>query len=873
MVRTYWHYPSLIVLAIALPAAAQTISISPTSATVRLDSNRQFSRTISGTTNTNVTWSVNGVNGGNATVGTISTSGLYTPPVNMPNPTSVTVRVTSVANTTKFANATVSLQYPVPTTSAITPGDLNIGTHTLTVTGAKFYPGAQILLQGTAVTTQFISSTELRTTVNLPTAQNYCIVIANPAPNAGNSTSRCFTVRNPVTISISPTTATVRGGATRTFTRSIGNTNTTDVDWLVNGALGGNATTGTIDTTGLYTAPLNIAAVGGTVKVGVRSRKDPTKIAESTVTLQNPVPVVSSISPTSLPLGTVNFTITGNGFAPGATVSVGGVPMSATVNSLTRITVSGATQPTPGGVAAITVSNPAPGPTTSAPLVVNITPANARVSYTAAKRFLEQASWGASPAEIFRVMEMGFDAWLEDQRQQPVSTYTMPTPNGDIPVYDMQAEFFNNAMYNRDQLRQRVAYSLHKIFVVSAVEVTTTHGLVPYHRLLMRDALGNLKTLMKDITLDVGMGEYLDMVNNIKANPSKGIEPNENYARELMQLFTLGTAFLRADGSPLRGPDGNPYPAYTEADVIALSKALTGWTYPPGRGTTTNNNNKPNYGAPMVAIEANHDTSAKTILGRTIPPGQTAMQDVDSALQIIFDHPNVAPFLVYRLIQSHVTSNPSGAYQMRVVQAFNNNGRGEKGDLFAVMKAILLDPEARAGDNPAVPNPFQNFAGHLREPVLSFLHVIKGLDGSIVQNNPVEARIDRLGQKVFYPPSVFSYYSPLSRVPGNPAFAGPEFQILTPVTALERVNYIENLLRDSTNTNAEARPNLTPYVALAADVESLILAIDRHFLNGAMPEVMKQGIRDTLATTSDPLRRARLALYLALTSANYQIQQ
>jgi uncharacterized protein (DUF1800 family) len=873
MVRTYWHYPSLIVLAIALPAAAQTISISPTSATVRLDSTHQFSRSLSGASNTAVTWSVNGVDGGNATVGAISTEGLYTPPVNMPNPTSVTVRVTSVANPTKFANATVNLQYPVPTTSSITPGDLNIGTHTLTVTGTKFYPGAQILLQGSPVTTQFISSTQLRTTVNLPTAQQYCIVVANPTPNAGNSSSRCFTVRNPITISISPTTATVRGGATRSFTTSVGNTNTKDVDWLVNGVLGGNATVGAITSDGLFTAPLNIAAVGGSVKVGVRSRKDPTKMAESTVTLLNPVPVLSSIAPTNLPLGTANFTITGNGFAPGATVSVGGVPMRATVNSLTSISVSGTTQPTPGGVAAITVSNPAPGPTTSAPLVVNITPANPKVSYTAAKRFLEQASWGASPAEIFRVMEMGFDAWLEDQRQQPASTYTMPTPNGGIPVCDMQAEFFNNAMNNRDQLRQRVAYSLHKIFVVSAVEVPTTHGLVPYHRLLLRDALGNVKALIKDITLDVGMGEYLDMVNNIKANPSKGTEPNENYARELMQLFTLGTVFLRADGSPLRDPNGNPYPAYTEADVIALSKALTGWTYPPGKGTTTNNNNKPNYGAPMVAVEANHDTSAKTILGRTIPPGQTAMQDLDSALQIIFDHPNIAPFLAYRLIQSHVTSNPSGAYQMRVVQAFHNNGRGEKGDLFAVIKAILLDPEARAGDNPAVPNPFQNFAGRLREPVLSFLHMLKGLEGAIVLDNPVEARIERLGQKIFYPPSVFSYYSPFSRVPGNAAFAGPEFQILTPVTALERVNYIENLLQDSNNANAEARPNLAPYIALASDVESLILAIDRHFLNGAMPEVMKQGIRDTLATTTDPLRRARLALYLALTSANYQIQQ
>ncbi len=870
MVRTYWNFQTLAFFALALPVAAQTISISPTSATVRLDSTRQFSRSISGTSNTNVTWAVNGVTGGNATVGTISTSGLYRPPANMPSPATVTVRVTSVANTTKFAQATVNLQYPVPTISTVEPGDLNIGNHTLVVKGTKYYPGASILLQSNAVTTQFIGAGELRAAVSLPNAQQYCVVVANPTPNAGNSSSKCFTVRAPIRVTTSPLTSTVRGGATRAFTASVSNTNSRTVDWLVNEVLGGNTSVGTIGTDGVYTAPLDIAAVGGTVRVRARSQKDPSKFGESTVTLQNPVPTLTSIAPATLPLGNVSFTLNGNGFAAGATVTVGGVPMSATVNSLTRITVSGTTKASPGGIAAITVSNPAPGPTTSAPLVATILPPNPRVSYVAAKRFLEQASWGASPEEIFRVMELGFEAWLNEQRNLVESTYTMPTPNGSIPISDTQAEFFNNAMNRRDQLRQRVAFTLHKTLVVSAVEVPTSHGLVPYHRILLDHALGNVKTLLKEITLDVAMGEYLDMVNNDKANPAKGTEPNENYAREVMQLFTLGTAFLRADGSPLRDPNGVPYPAYTEEDVVDLSKAFTGWTYPPGKGTDSNNRNKQNFGAPMVAVESNHDTSAKRVLGRTIPPGQTAMQDVDSAIQILFDHPNIAPFLSLRLIQSHVTSNPSGAYLMRVVQAFNNNGQGVKGDLFAVIRAVLLDPEARAGDNPATPNPFQNFAGHLREPVLAFLHVLKGLEGTLVQSNPVQADIERMGQKVFYPPSVFSYFSPLTRLPGNAAFAGPEFQGLTPVTALERVNYIEYLLR--LNSNAEAKPNLAPYIALAGDIESLIASINMHLMNGAMPEILKQGIRDTLATTNDPTRRARLALYLALSSANYQIQ-
>jgi len=869
MVRKYWKQTPLLILALALPVAAQTVTITPTTATVNLDATRQFTKSVTGNANTNVTWAVNGVTGGNTTVGTVSTSGLYTPPAVLPATPSVKVSAISVANTTKFAEATVSLQNPVPTIATVDPTDLNIGNTRLIVKGMKYFTGARILLQNTAVTTQFVSSTELQADVSLPNAQQYCVIVQNPTPAAGNSTQKCFTVRAAITVTTSPTTATVRGGTTRTFTAAVRNTNTNAVDWMVNGIVGGNATVGTIGIGGVFTAPLNIAAVSGSVKVGARSKKDPNAKGESTVTLQNPVPTISSINPITIPLGNANFMIVGNGFAAGAVVNVGGVNMTATVNSLTQITVSGTTKAVPGGIAAITVANIAPGPTTSAPLIATISPANPKVSYLAAKRFLEQATWGASPAEIYRVMEMGFDPWLTEQRNLNDSAYTMPTPNGNIPVYDMQSEFFNNAMNAKDQLRQRVAFTLHKTLVVSAVDIDDTKGLVPYHRILLRDAFGNFKSLLKDISLDVAMGQYLDMVNNDKANPAKGLQPNENYAREVMQLFSLGMVILRADGSPLRDPNGVPYPSYTENDVIELSHAFTGWTYPPGKGKGSNNHNNENYGQPMVAIESNHETRLKTVLGRIIPAGQTAMQDLDSAMTILFGHSNLAPFLTLRMIQSHVTSNPSPAYLMRVNAIFNNNGQGVRGDLFAMVRAILLDPEARAGDNPAMANPFGAYAGHLREPILAFLNIIKGLDGTIVSNNPIQSDLENMGQKLFYPPSVFSYFSPLTRTPGNPGLYGPEYQGLTPVNVLERINYIDYILKG--DQNAESKPNIAPYVALAGDVEALIAAINAHFMNSSMPEIQKQGIRDTLATTTDPTRKARLALYLALSSAHYQV--
>ncbi len=869
MVRLHKTTTPLILLALSLPLLAQTvtISISPLNQTVRLDQTRQFAATVN-VANKSVTWSVNGVNGGNTTTGTVSTSGLFTPPAVLPANPAVTIRATSVADPTKFAQTTINLQNPIPTISTIAPAEFNPGTYQLVVTGTKFMPGARIKLQGNFLATQVANTTEVRASATFSTAGQQCVIVENVAPTAGPSTQKCFTVQGPISVTISPTTATVRGGTTRTFTASVRNTSNKAVDWLVNGVVGGSASTGTITPDGIYTGPLNIAAVNGSVKVSVRSRQATTAIAESTVTLQNPVPTISSITPATIALGTTNFLLNGNGFAPGAVVRLGGVQMNANVLSLNQIAVSGTAAPAPGGIAALTVSNIAPGPTTSAPMIVNLAPANARVSYAAAKRFLEQASWGASPAEINRVMQMGFEAWLDEQRGLFEAEYTMPTPNGDIPVYDMQAEFFRNAMTRRDQLRQRVAFSLHKIFVVSAVEVECTAGLVPYHRILLRHSLGNFRDLLKEITLDVAMGQYLDMVNNDKANPTNGTEPNENYAREVMQLFTIGTQFLRADGSLLRDASGNPYPTYNQNDIMDLSRVFTGWTYPPGKGKGSNNHNNENFGAPMVAVESNHDNGAKRVLGRSIPAGLLAPADLDEGLKILFEHPNVGPFIALRLIQSHVTANPSGGYIMRVVQAFNRSPQGTRGDLFHVIKTILLDPEARAGDNPSAPNPFGSFAGHLRDPLMLILAAIKGLDGEIILDNPLESDIANMGMKVFYPPSVFSYYSPFSRTPGTPLY-GPEFQIYTPVNALERVNYIDYLLKQ--DPNAEARVNLAPYIALATDVESLIAAINSHFLNGTMPEVLKQGIRDTVATTTDPARRARLALYLTLTSSHFQI--
>ena len=264
----------------------------------------------------------------------------------------------------------------------------------------------------------------------------------------------------------------------------------------------------------------------------------------------------------------------------------------------------------------------------------------------------------------------------------------------------MQAAFFQNTVTGQDQLRQRVAFALSQIWVVSFSGLPIAYAFPPYWRIFRDNAFGNYRDLIHAVTLSPAMGRYLNMANNNKANPAKNTSANENYARELMQLFTLGLTQLNPDGTPVLDQNNNPIPTYDQTVVTNMAKVLTGWTYPTAPGATPKNNNPEYFFGQMFAVESEHDTSAKTIFGNiTIPAGQTAEQDLDSLLDALMAQPTMAPFVSQQLIQHLVTSNPSPQYIARVSSVFENDGNGVTGNLQAVITAILTDPEARAGDD------------------------------------------------------------------------------------------------------------------------------------------------------------------------------
>src|SRR5580658_7927724 len=328
-----------------------------------------------------------------------------------------------------------------------------------------------------------------------------------------------------------------------------------------------------------------------------------------------------------------------------------------------------------------------------------------QMSASVAARFLDQATWGPTPGSIAQLQQMGIANWLN--AQFALNTSDIPdqpqlASNGEPNrnIHPVQAAFFQNTVTGQDQLRQRVAFALSQIWVVSTSGLPIAYAYPPYWRIFRDNAFGNYRDLIQAVTLSPAMGRYLNMANNNKGNPAKNTSANENYARELMQLFTLGLTQLNPNGSPVLDQNNNPVPTYDQAIVTSMAKVLTGWTYPTAPGATAKTNNPAYYFGQMFSVAAEHDVTAKTVVGNvTIPAGGTAEQDLDATLDALMKQPTMAPFVSQQLIQHLVTSNPSPAYIERVSQVFENNGSGVTGDLKAVITAVLTDTEARAADN------------------------------------------------------------------------------------------------------------------------------------------------------------------------------
>ncbi len=848
--------------------ASVAITLTPGSGTLHTGDKKTFQATVSNTSNKAVTWKVNGVVGGGAVTGTIDQSGHYTAPAKVPSPGTVTVQAVSKANTAKIASSTVTLLNLVPAISSLSLTEVNSKLpFTLTVNGSGFTASAQVVFSDkTALTVTSRSATQISVTgtTNSAAGAQIQVTVTNPSPGATVSSAWTLAVAAPVAVSISPKTATMRGLTTTAFSASVSNTGTKTVTWAVNGVAGGNATVGTISASGVYCAP---AIIPASVTVSAVSTADPTKTASAQVTLQNPVPVISSAT-SPVTAGAVSITINGNGFAPAAQVMLSNAPLAVSWVSSSKLIASGTIQSPAGGVAALIVSNPNPGAMASNTVQVTVQNSGTALSYAGAKRFLQHATWGPTPASIAHLQAIGINAWLAEQFAEPVSNYDLPLDS--FTVATLQDQFFNNAVTGQDQLRQRVAFALEQIAVVSGVKVGSYPCLMPYHQMLLNDAFGTYHNFLKDVTLSPAMGDYLDMVNN--DIPSARQSPDENYARELMQLMSIGLAQLNSDGSWTTVP---PTPTYSENDVRALARVFTGWTYPPCSGTSTWTNPKC-FQSPMVAIEAHHDNSAKLFLGTTIQTG-SAEGDLDLALQTIEAQqapqssvPNIAPFISLRLIQHLVTSNPTPAYVSRVATVFAQSG----GDLKQTVTAILTDPEAGNDGSTLAPN-----QGHLMEPVLFAVSLLRALNARIVYSPPLEWYTAQMGQDLFNSPSVFNYYSPFYTLPGTSTVA-PEFQILSQATSFSRANFVLSALKNQISSDIVI--DLTNFAQLGADTNpatqtasltTMLNAVSQALLGGPMPADMLNAILPALVATKDANTRAFDAVYLVAVSPQYQVQR
>jgi uncharacterized protein (DUF1800 family) len=502
-----------------------------------------------------------------------------------------------------------------------------------------------------------------------------------------------------------------------------------------------------------------------------------------------------------------------------------------------------------------------------------------------AVRFLEQSTWGPTPELVAHLQSVGYEQFLDEQFNAPASGYpTLPLypttrddatcPSGsacqrdNYTAYPIQTRFFTNALYGPDQLRQRVAFALHQIVVVSNVDITQPSWMTPYLQVLDRHALGNYRQLLYDISLNPAMGNYLDIAGNTKA------VPNENYGREVLQLFSLGTFRLNQDGTQQLDAEGQPVPSYTQTTVNNFARVFTGW-----RLATAPATGVPNYIDPMVPNEGQHDTAAKTLLGGVVlPAGQNTRTDLNAAIDNIFNDPNVGPFVSKQLIQHLVTSNPSPAYVARVAAVFNGGLGSARGDLQAVVKTILLDPEAR-GDLKSDPN-----YGHLKHPVLLITNLLRAFharsaDGTGPSDGYLNPQAVNMGMDLFRPPSVFSYFSPSSGVPGTAGVRGPEFGVLSTSTALRRANFVNTMVFGSIAVGANSPTgtslDLSELQALASTPDQLVQRLDLQLLHGTMSTALREAIvRAMIAVNANnPLKRARTALYLVASSSQYQVEK
>ena len=528
------------------------------------------------------------------------------------------------------------------------------------------------------------------------------------------------------------------------------------------------------------------------------------------------------------------------------------------------------------------------------------------ISDADAARLLTQATFGPTDAEIESVKALGYAGWVNGQlglqsashltyADNRLAQLRLTNPTATLGANNFYESFWLYSATGQAQLRERVKFALSEIFVISLLDANIDiRGAASYYDMLGNNAFGNYRTLLEQVSLHPMMGVYLTHLANQREDAATGRTPDENYAREVMQLMSIGVQELNMDGTVRRDGAGQPIPTYTPADISNLARVFTGFSW--YAATPTNQTffgagrNSDSYVRSMILYPQYHSTSAKTFLGVTIPAGSTdGTAELKTALDTIFNNVNVPPFMCKQLIQRLVTSNPSPGFVSRCSAAFVNNGSGVRGDLAVVIRTILLDAEAR-DINTASSATF----GKLREPVIRMTNWMRAFGATSVSGNYLlnsTSANTSLGQSALASPSVFNFFRP-GYVPPNTRLGAqnllaPEFQIVDEVTVAGYANTMQTAIGNGIGTASDVRSAYTREVAIASDANALADRMNRMLLYGQMSSTLRARIVESVNSVAIPaatgtnqaaidtalLNRSRLAVYMTMVSPEYLVQR
>ncbi|MBL8524660.1 MAG: DUF1800 family protein [Betaproteobacteria bacterium] len=772
-----------------------------------------------------------------------------------------------------------------PTVTSFAPASAAAGTM-VTINGSNFLPGSTVKFNGVASSNvNKVSSSVLQATVPTGATSGKIVVVTT----GGSATSGSdFVVTSspptstPTIASFEPQSGVIGSVVTITGTNLTGATSV-----KFNGTT--SSTISNVTATSLQAAVPNNASSG---KITIVTPAGSVTSSTSFTVTAAPPPTIASFAPTSGAAGAV-VTLTGTNLTGASAVRFNGVASTAITNvTATSLQATVPLNAASGRIVVVTAGGTA---TSSVDFVVTAPPTTAVFSEPA--RFLTQATFGPKAASVERVKAIGIPAWIDEQLARPADSHMAyidaakarrlaEKGKAYYAEEDSYEAIWQQWLTGQDELRARMSFALSEIMVISNIAPDLEpDAMSTYMDLLNTRAFGTYRELLGAVTLNPAMGYYLNMLGSEKED-GKNKFPNENYAREVLQLFSVGLYQLNPDGSRKLDGNGVPLATYDEGTVKGFARAFTGWTF---FGNDPNNPKKfdrpeESWTQPMIAFPSKHEPGTKKLLnGVVLPAGQTPQKDLSDALDNIANHPNVGPFIGRQLIQRFVTSNPSPAYIARISAVFDNNGRGVRGDLGAVIKAVLTDPDAR---NSALIADAK--FGKQREPVIRFANILRAFNATSVngRNNIhyLDSADDALGQSPLLSPSVFNFFSPSYTRPGKlaqAAMVAPEFQITNEIQTVGTANFFYELVKNEGYGSGDSRQklNLTEVKALANNPAALVDHLSGLLTYGNLSAGTRQVMIDAVTSVpfnnrdSDRTWRVRTALTLFALSSDFVIQK